>query len=181
MSLLITEECIDCAACTDVCPHQAISHDHRSVVDPARCTECVGYEEAPECVRVCPVECIVIDPAHIESLDALPSTRRSTARRRRPSVVATPGFGATASSDLKIRCIHWLHSLLSIHRIPPACHRSYGQYCLATQRFPGGRRVTASWLCRESIPFPKLRSAAACILKTIFPASPLDSTFGYEI
>ena len=37
------------------------------MIDPARCTECVGHFEEPQCVVVCPVECIDPDPAHPES------------------------------------------------------------------------------------------------------------------
>jgi ferredoxin len=41
------------------------------VIDPARCTECVGHYDEPQCVVVCPVECIDPDPAHPESHDDL--------------------------------------------------------------------------------------------------------------
>ena len=37
------------------------------VIDPARCTECVGHHDEPQCVVVCPVECIDPDPAYPES------------------------------------------------------------------------------------------------------------------
>ena len=37
------------------------------VIDPARCTECVGHFDEPQCVVVCPVECIIIDPERVES------------------------------------------------------------------------------------------------------------------
>jgi len=35
--------------------------------DPARCTECVGHFDEPQCIVVCPVECIDKDPAHPET------------------------------------------------------------------------------------------------------------------
>jgi ferredoxin len=41
------------------------------VIDPARCTECVGAFDEPQCQGVCPVECINNDPAHVESKDDL--------------------------------------------------------------------------------------------------------------
>ena len=41
------------------------------VIDPALCTECVGHYDEPQCVVVCPVECIDPDPAHPESQEAL--------------------------------------------------------------------------------------------------------------
>ena len=34
---------------------------------PDRCTECVGHFDEPQCVVVCPVECIDKDPAHPET------------------------------------------------------------------------------------------------------------------
>lgn len=36
-----------------------------------RCTECVGHFDEPQCVVVCPVECIDIDVRQPESRDEL--------------------------------------------------------------------------------------------------------------
>ena len=64
MALLINDSCTACDACKPVCPNEAISvGDPAYVIDPARCTECVGHFEEPQCVLVCPVECIDKDPA----------------------------------------------------------------------------------------------------------------------
>jgi ferredoxin len=41
------------------------------VIDPALCTECVGHYDEPQCVAVCPVECIIGDPEHVESAEQL--------------------------------------------------------------------------------------------------------------
>jgi ferredoxin len=41
------------------------------VIDPDRCTECVGNFESPRCVEVCPVEACVADPEHVESQEEL--------------------------------------------------------------------------------------------------------------
>jgi ferredoxin len=41
------------------------------VIDPAKCTECVGHFDVPQCQQVCPVACIPVDPAHVESKDDL--------------------------------------------------------------------------------------------------------------
>jgi ferredoxin len=41
------------------------------VIDPARCTECVGHFDAPQCRQVCPVDCIPLDPAHPETREQL--------------------------------------------------------------------------------------------------------------
>lgn len=67
MSLRITELCVNCDVCEPVCPNQAIRRGETVyVIDPARCTECVGHHEEPQCVVVCPVECIEPDPEHPE-------------------------------------------------------------------------------------------------------------------
>jgi ferredoxin len=41
------------------------------VIDPERCTECVGHFETSQCVEVCPVDCIPLDPSRLESQEAL--------------------------------------------------------------------------------------------------------------
>ena len=41
------------------------------MIDPRRCTECVGHHDEPQCVVVCPVECIDLDLARPESRDDL--------------------------------------------------------------------------------------------------------------
>ena len=68
MALLITDECINCDVCEPECPNDAISQgDTVYVIDPNKCTECVGHYDTPQCVEVCPVGCIPKDPAHVES------------------------------------------------------------------------------------------------------------------
>ncbi len=72
MALLITEECINCDVCEPECPNGALSQgDDLYIVDPAKCTECVGHFDTPQCIEVCPVDCIVQDPAHVESREQL--------------------------------------------------------------------------------------------------------------
>lgn len=72
MALKITDECINCDVCEPECPNQAISMGAEYyVIDPAKCTECVGHFDEPQCVQVCPVECIPRDPAHLEDHDDL--------------------------------------------------------------------------------------------------------------
>ena len=34
------------------------------VIDPGKCTECIGHFDEPQCVVFCPVDCIITDPAH---------------------------------------------------------------------------------------------------------------------
>ena len=72
MALLITDQCINCDVCEPECPNQAIYEgaDHY-LIDPPRCTECVGHFDTPQCVQVCPVDCIPKDPAHPDTHDQL--------------------------------------------------------------------------------------------------------------
>jgi ferredoxin len=68
MALKITEECINCDVCEPQCPNQAISMGPLVYeIDPNKCTECVGHFDQPQCVQVCPVDCIPKDPAFVES------------------------------------------------------------------------------------------------------------------
>ncbi|HEX8738700.1 MAG TPA: YfhL family 4Fe-4S dicluster ferredoxin [Casimicrobiaceae bacterium] len=72
MALLINDNCTACDACRPVCPNEAIGvGDPVYVIDPAKCTECVGAEDEPQCRLVCPVNCIDDHPDYRESRDAL--------------------------------------------------------------------------------------------------------------
>lgn len=72
MSLKILDTCVNCDVCEPVCPNQAISMgEEYYLIDPSRCTECVGHFDEPQCVEVCPVECIITDPERVESRDIL--------------------------------------------------------------------------------------------------------------
>ena len=72
MSLIITDECINCDVCEPECPNEAISLGPEIyVIDPERCTECVGHFDEPQCVQVCPVACIPVNPDRIETRDQL--------------------------------------------------------------------------------------------------------------
>ena len=68
MALLINELCVNCDVCEPACPNQAIRQGESIyLIDPARCTECVGHYDEPQCVVVCPVECIDKDPRFAET------------------------------------------------------------------------------------------------------------------
>ncbi|PZO92959.1 MAG: ferredoxin [Haemophilus parainfluenzae] len=72
MSLYITEECINCDVCEPECPNSAISQGEEIyVIDPNFCTQCKGHYDEPQCQQVCPVDCILLDPEHIESDEQL--------------------------------------------------------------------------------------------------------------
>jgi ferredoxin len=72
MALIITDECINCDVCEPECPNGAISQGLEIYqIDPQRCTECVGHFDTPQCREVCPVDCIPVDPEHVESRETL--------------------------------------------------------------------------------------------------------------
>ena len=98
MALLITNECIACAACLPECPNEAIfetrsdceakgykltgedgggqlhhaTADTIYVITYERCTECVGHFDEPQCAAVCPVsDCCIPDPTMPETADVL--------------------------------------------------------------------------------------------------------------
>ena len=72
MALMITDACINCDVCEPECPNQAISMGPEIyVIDPGRCTECVGHFSEPQCIEVCPVECILVDPGCVETRETL--------------------------------------------------------------------------------------------------------------
>lgn len=74
MSLLINDECINCDVCEPECPNSAISQgDEIYEINPNLCTECVGHFEEPQCIEVCPVDCILVDPDNEETKDQLQS------------------------------------------------------------------------------------------------------------
>ncbi|PIU45527.1 MAG: ferredoxin [Ignavibacteriales bacterium CG07_land_8_20_14_0_80_59_12] len=87
MATMITTECINCGACEPECPNTAIyeggapwelngtkgeplSADFYYIV-PEKCTECVGHFDQEQCAAVCPVDCCVPDPNHVETEDQL--------------------------------------------------------------------------------------------------------------
>ncbi len=72
MSLKILDTCVNCDVCEPVCPNKAISlGEEFYVIDPDLCTECVGHHDEPQCIEVCPVECIIVDSDHVESREVL--------------------------------------------------------------------------------------------------------------
>ena len=72
MSLLITDECINCDVCEPECPNEAIYQgDDIYVIDSKRCTECVGHFDEPQCQQVCPIDCIPLDNNRIETEEQL--------------------------------------------------------------------------------------------------------------
>jgi len=72
MALYITDECINCDVCEPVCPNNAIYQGQDIYeINPDLCTECVGHFDSPQCVDVCPIDCIPLDPKVVESKEQL--------------------------------------------------------------------------------------------------------------
>lgn len=68
MALLINDDCTACDACVEECPNEAITAGSTVyVIDPAKCTECVGFFDEPQCQAVCPQECCLPDPDRPEA------------------------------------------------------------------------------------------------------------------
>jgi ferredoxin len=67
MSLIIKDACINCDVCEPECPNGAISQGEDIYeINPSLCTECVGHHDRPQCMEVCPVDCISKDANHVE-------------------------------------------------------------------------------------------------------------------
>jgi len=72
MALIITDECINCDVCEPECPNEAIYQGEEIYeIDPLKCTECVGHFAEAQCVAVCPVDCIPVNPDYVETNEQL--------------------------------------------------------------------------------------------------------------
>lgn len=84
MATLIVDDCINCGACEPVCPNKAISEGEALyVINPERCTECVGFHDTEQCAAVCPTEACLPDPDREED----EATLLARARRLHPKKV----------------------------------------------------------------------------------------------
>ena len=67
MAVIINDTCINCGACIDECPVEAIVDEDDNptgeeiyYVYEDKCVECVSYHDVPACAEACPTEgCIV--------------------------------------------------------------------------------------------------------------------------
>jgi Na+-translocating ferredoxin:NAD+ oxidoreductase RNF subunit RnfB len=105
VALMITDECINCDVCEPECPNDAISMGEAYYeINPSRCTECVGHFGEPQCVQVCPVSCIPLNPVHVESREDLWQKYRQlqgvTAESSEPERSA-PSNGGAGGDDVR--------------------------------------------------------------------------------
>jgi ferredoxin len=59
---IVASQCTGCSACEPECPNVAIREKNGVfIIDPKKCTECVGYFDEAQCVAVCPVDdtCVI--------------------------------------------------------------------------------------------------------------------------
>lgn len=62
MALEIIESCVNCYACEPLCPNQAIYQAKpHFLIDPDKCTECIGDFEDVQCASICPIEGAITD------------------------------------------------------------------------------------------------------------------------
>jgi ferredoxin len=72
VALYITDGCINCDVCEPECPNGAIYQGQEIYeINPNLCTECVGHFDEPQCVVVCPVDCIPLNPDVVETQEQL--------------------------------------------------------------------------------------------------------------
>jgi len=72
MPFMIFDGCINCGACVPVCPNNGIRKGKAVyVIDQDSCTECVGFFSAQQCVKVCPMDCCVLNPDIVLAEEAL--------------------------------------------------------------------------------------------------------------
>lgn len=68
MALYITDQCINCDVCEPECPNDAIYQgEFIYEIEADKCTECEGHFAEEQCIVVCPVDCIFVDPKHRET------------------------------------------------------------------------------------------------------------------
>jgi len=63
MAVIINDTCINCGACIDECPVEAIVDEDDNptgeeiyYVYPDKCVECVDHHDEPACAAACPTE-----------------------------------------------------------------------------------------------------------------------------
>jgi len=83
----ITDDCISCGACESECNNDAISEGEEVyIIDPDKCTECVGWFDSPKCAEVCPVDAAVPDPDCQETREQLLDKWRKLHPGKTPAV-----------------------------------------------------------------------------------------------
>ena len=62
MAVEIVDPCVNCWACLDVCPSDAIYEAKpHLLVNAKKCTECEGDYADPQCASICPIESAILN------------------------------------------------------------------------------------------------------------------------
>jgi len=62
MALEIIESCVNCYACEPLCPNEAIyKASPHFLINPDKCTECLGDFDDAQCASICPIEGAILD------------------------------------------------------------------------------------------------------------------------
>ena len=87
MALQIVASCVNCFACLDVCPSNAIfkSTPHFKI-NPNKCTECEDDYADPQCASICPIEEAILNAEGVPlnpfgSLTGIPPEKLEEAMR----------------------------------------------------------------------------------------------------
>ena len=81
MSLSIIESCVNCFACMEVCPSDAIIEAKpHFMIEAKKCSECDGDYADPQCASICPIEGAILNAEGIPlnplgSLTGIPVAR----------------------------------------------------------------------------------------------------------
>jgi ferredoxin len=66
MALEIIESCVNCYACEPLCPNEAIYQaSPHFLINPDKCTECLGDFDDPQCSSICPIEGAILDESGV--------------------------------------------------------------------------------------------------------------------
>jgi len=74
MALSIEAACVNCFACMEVCPSEAILEAKpHFLIDAKKCSECEGDFAEPQCASICPIEEAILaaDGAPLNPLGSL--------------------------------------------------------------------------------------------------------------
>ena len=62
MAFEIIESCVNCYACEPLCPNDAIYQaSPHFLINPDKCTECIGDYMDAQCASICPIEGAILD------------------------------------------------------------------------------------------------------------------------
>ena len=62
MAFSIIDGCVNCWACHDVCPTNAIfESEPHFLINSKKCTECLGDHADPQCASICPIEGVILN------------------------------------------------------------------------------------------------------------------------